>query len=70
MVIDTSALLAILFGEPEADHLVQAIALATPRNVGAPTLVEAAAVLLARKGPVARSPSTRCSSASRSTSCR
>jgi len=50
MVIDTSALIAILFGEPEADRLVAAIADAPERVVGAPTLVEASAILLARKG--------------------
>ena len=51
MVIDTSALLAILLGEPEATRLVQAIVSAENRSVGAPTIVETAAVLLARKGP-------------------
>jgi ribonuclease VapC len=50
MVIDTSALLAILFGEPEAEALVEAIASAATRLLGAPTLVEASAVMLARKG--------------------
>lgn len=43
MVIDTSALIAILFAEEEAPRLVQAIAAAETRVVGAPTLVEAAA---------------------------
>jgi len=51
VIIDTSALLAILFDEPEATRLVQAIAAAPTRSVGAPTLVEAAAVMLAKKGP-------------------
>ncbi|HEX2095597.1 MAG TPA: type II toxin-antitoxin system VapC family toxin [Longimicrobiaceae bacterium] len=51
MVIDTSALLAILLGEPEATDLTDAIASAGRRMVGAPTLVEASAVLVARKGP-------------------
>ncbi len=51
MVIDTSALLAILLGEAEATALVQAISRATVRLVAAPTLVEASAVLFARKGP-------------------
>lgn len=50
MVIDTSALLAILLGEPEAERLVEAIAVDATRLVGAPTLVEAAAVLMSRKG--------------------
>ncbi|MGH0033451.1 MAG: type II toxin-antitoxin system VapC family toxin [Myxococcota bacterium] len=51
MVIDTSALLTILFGEPEADAMVRAIVRDPVRRVGTPTLVEAAAVMLARKGP-------------------
>lgn len=51
MLLDTSALLAILLGEPEAPALVRAIAAAPSRAVGTPTLVEAAAVMLARKGP-------------------
>ncbi len=51
MVIDTSALLAILFGEPEADAMIRAIVRDPVRRVGTPTLVEAAAVMLARKGP-------------------
>ena len=50
MVLDTSALLAILFAEPEAEAMVRAIAQDTTRRVGAPTLVEASAVLTARKG--------------------
>lgn len=51
MVIDTSALIAILLAEPEAPRLVRAIAVSDTRRVGAPTLVEAAAIMLARKGP-------------------
>ncbi|MBI4539872.1 MAG: type II toxin-antitoxin system VapC family toxin [Gemmatimonadetes bacterium] len=51
MVIDTSALLAILFSEPEASRLVQAIAANATRLAAAPTVVEASAVMLARKGP-------------------
>lgn len=50
MVLDTSALLAILFAEPEAEAMVRAIAQDATRRVGAPTLVEASAVLTARKG--------------------
>jgi ribonuclease VapC len=52
MIIDTSAVIAILLGEPEARRLVQAIAAAPTRAIGAPTLVEASAVLLAKKGRV------------------
>jgi len=50
MVLDTSALVAILLAEPEAGRLVRAIGRAPERVVGAPTLVEAAAVMMARKG--------------------
>jgi ribonuclease VapC len=51
VVLDTSAILTILFAEPEAARMVGALAGADRRLVGAPTLVEAAAILLARKGP-------------------
>jgi len=50
MLLDTSALLAILFDEPEASSMVRAVAKDPTRLVGAPTLVEASAVLTARKG--------------------
>lgn len=50
MVLDTSALLAILFGEPESEAMVRAIARDERRLVGSPTLVEASAVMRARKG--------------------
>lgn len=51
MVIDTSAIVAILLSEPEAIPLVHAISAAPIRMIAAPTLVEASAVLWARKGP-------------------
>jgi len=51
MVLDTSALLAILLGEEESLRMVRAIAAAEERVVGTPTLVEASAVIQARKGP-------------------
>lgn len=50
MVLDTSALLAILFAEPEGDAMVRALASDPRRLIGAPTLVEASAVMRARKG--------------------
>ena len=50
MIIDTSALLAILLDEPESEALVRAIVASRSRSVGAATLVEAAAVMRARKG--------------------
>ena len=48
MVIDTSALVAILLAEPEADRFAQAIAADPRRLVSA---FEAAIVIRARKGP-------------------
>jgi ribonuclease VapC len=51
VVLDTSALVAILFGEPEAARLEAAVRAAAVREVGAPTYVEAAIVLRARRGP-------------------
>jgi ribonuclease VapC len=50
MVLDTSALLAILLGEPESEAMVRAIAGDNSRLVGAATVVEASAVMQARKG--------------------
>lgn len=51
MVIDTSALLAILLGEPERDGFADLISAAGVRLVGAVNAFEAAIVMLARKGP-------------------
>jgi ribonuclease VapC len=51
MVIDSSALLAILLDEPEARRMIAAIDAAPRRLVGASAAVEAAVVMLARKGP-------------------
>ncbi|HJN44929.1 MAG: VapC toxin family PIN domain ribonuclease [Acidobacteria bacterium] len=51
MVIDASALLAILFGEPERDEFARAVAAAGVRLVGAVNAFEAAAAVAARKGP-------------------
>jgi ribonuclease VapC len=50
VVVDTSALLAILFAEPEADAMVLSLARDPRRLIGAPTLLEASAVMRARKG--------------------
>lgn len=41
----------MLLAEPEADAMVRAVARDSVRMVGAPTLVEASAVMVARKGP-------------------
>jgi ribonuclease VapC len=51
MVIDTSALIAILLAEPESGRLVDAIVADEVRLVPATTAVEAACVMLARRGP-------------------
>jgi ribonuclease VapC len=51
MVIDTSALLAILLGEPEAEDFARAIAGDPKRLVSAFSALEAAVVIHARKGP-------------------
>lgn len=50
MVIDTSALVAILLGEREAESLARAIAADPRRLVAAFTVVEAGVLLEARKG--------------------
>jgi ribonuclease VapC len=50
VVLDTSALVAILLGEPDSARMVRAVGRAPTRLVGAPTLVEAVAVMMARKG--------------------
>jgi ribonuclease VapC len=51
MVIDTSALLAVLFAEPEAEAFSRAIAADPRRLVSAMSALEAAVVLAGRKGP-------------------
>jgi len=50
MVIDTSALVAILQEESDADHLLRRMAAAGVRRVSAATLLETAIVLEARSG--------------------
>lgn len=49
MVIDTSALVAIFLGEPEADRFDEAIALSNVRLLPATCLLEARMVLMARR---------------------
>ncbi|MEX2282930.1 MAG: type II toxin-antitoxin system VapC family toxin [Gemmatimonadota bacterium] len=51
MVIDTSALIAILFAEPESRRMVTAIVREQSRLLPAPAFMEASAVMIARKGP-------------------
>ena len=50
MVIDTSALLAILFQEPEAERFARAIANAPTRLLSAANLLETGIVVQARHG--------------------
>ncbi len=53
MIIDTSALLAILRDEPEAAAYAEAIQLASSRRLSAVSFVEAAAVIDGGRDPVA-----------------
>lgn len=53
MIIDTSALIAILRNEPEASKCARAIASADARRVSAVSYVEAAVVIDASRNPVA-----------------
>jgi ribonuclease VapC len=53
MVIDTSSLVAVLLGEPEAPRLAQAIEAASPRLLSAASLLEASIVIESRKGEAA-----------------
>ncbi len=50
MILDTSAILAIIFREPEHDEFLRKIAGAPTVGLGAPTLVETTIVLSARLG--------------------
>lgn len=52
MVIDTSVLIAILLGEPETEEFSRLIAGDSKRLISAFSVLEAAVVLHARKGPV------------------
>ena len=53
MVVDTSALIAILLLEPEAERFTRTIADAQPRLISAANLLEAAIVIEGRLGPEA-----------------
>ena len=50
MIIDTSAIVAMLEQEPEAERIARALATATERMVSAANLLEAAIVLQVRRG--------------------
>lgn len=53
MVLDTSALVAVLFDEPERDEFVRAIVAAPRRLISSASLIEASIVVEARRGEVA-----------------
>lgn len=53
MIVDTSAIIAILRDEPEAELFAKAIASAKTRRVSAVNYVEAAAVIDASRNPIA-----------------
>lgn len=55
MIVDTSAMLAILLKEQGHERLVALLGKADAIGVGAPTLAEAGIVLTARLGPVGMS---------------
>jgi ribonuclease VapC len=54
MVIDSSAIVALLLGEPETEALVAAIAAAQRRVVSAGSYLESAIVISARSGSTAQ----------------
>ena len=53
MIVDTSAILAVLFREPDAEHYAKAIATASSRRMSVATFVEATIVLESRGGAAA-----------------
>ena len=54
MILDTSAILAIVFREPEQDEFLRKIGAAPTVGVGGPTLVETTTILAARLGEQGR----------------
>jgi ribonuclease VapC len=54
MVVDTSALVAILFGEPDAERFARALGDASARLLSAVTRVELSFVVEGRKGDTGR----------------
>jgi len=55
VIVDSSALVAILLAEPDREVLVDHLASASVIGIGAPTLVETGIVLTARLGVAGRS---------------
>jgi len=54
MIVDSSALIALMFREPEAERIVASLAEAKLVAIGAPTLAETAIVLAAKVGEASR----------------
>lgn len=54
MVIDTSAIVAILLDEPEREDFINKIEFATTRLISAPTVLESEIVIQTRKGSLGR----------------
>ncbi len=59
MVIDTSAIMAMLLGEPSAERLIAAVESDPRRLVSAATVVEASLVMLGRYGEAGEPPLDR-----------
>jgi ribonuclease VapC len=59
LILDTSAIIAVIRDEPDRRILVEAMANAAEVGVGTPTLTEASVVLVQRYGPVGRATLTR-----------
>lgn len=59
MIIDSSALVAVVFKEPDWQHIFEKMHTARSLGIGAPTLVEAGIVITARKGPTGKSAISR-----------
>lgn len=55
MIVDSSAVMSILLGEPGHEKLLDHIAAASEVGIGTPTLVETGIVLSARLGPAGSS---------------
>ncbi|HWG37553.1 MAG TPA: type II toxin-antitoxin system VapC family toxin [Terriglobales bacterium] len=51
MILDTSAVAAIAFGEPEASVFAAALEVSAHSRIAAPTYLEAAVVILRAQGP-------------------
>src|ERR1700735_14051 len=54
MIIDSSAVLAVVGGQPGDERIVHEIAASTGTRIGAPTQLETGIVLMARLGPRGR----------------